>query len=336
MGRGNLVWALLCSWFRSGACDKEKWRIQWPFSWPAGTIVSYTEIGKTEKMQVYLRLVSIKLETTTQCPNADIKKVFVYMALNLKGNARAEVIHFGIVEYKCHFNQRTKWDSFWEEANREERACAQNPTVGALTFREEPTQMTRKGEQVMQKENAKNAVSQEPKWDRALRKTKQSAAYTLQSDCEYGDVIFGFCNMETNNDLDKNNFKSMVGMDALLEWMEKVKNWRLWLQTKPEILLGLLSTPAASHGMNSARRVWAWRLSPWSCGGLAGGWLCRSELGQQRGRLTHEVLSSESPPFLLRQLSNRKCSLLHRYLWIHKGLGGWPQDSHRAHHLLCQ
>lgn len=47
---------------------------------------------------------------TTKHPNIDIKKVIVYMALSLEGNARTEVINFGIIEYKCHLNQRIKWD----------------------------------------------------------------------------------------------------------------------------------------------------------------------------------------------------------------------------------
>lgn len=61
-------------------------------------------------MQVYqyLCLVNIKLEMTTKHPNTDIKKAIVFMALSLKGNARTEVINFGIIEYKCHLNQRTK------------------------------------------------------------------------------------------------------------------------------------------------------------------------------------------------------------------------------------
>lgn len=57
-------------------------------------------------MQVYLLLVSIKLKMTTKHSNTDIKKVIVYVAVSLKGNARTEVINFGNIEYKCYLNQR--------------------------------------------------------------------------------------------------------------------------------------------------------------------------------------------------------------------------------------
>lgn len=36
--------------------------------------------------------------------NIDIKKVMVYMVLNLKGNDRVGVINFGIIVYKCYLN----------------------------------------------------------------------------------------------------------------------------------------------------------------------------------------------------------------------------------------
>ena len=48
--------------------------MRWPFSQLAGRTVSHTETGKTEKMQVYLRLVNTELEVTTKHANTDIQK----------------------------------------------------------------------------------------------------------------------------------------------------------------------------------------------------------------------------------------------------------------------
>ena len=67
----------------------------------------YTEILKAGE-KVYLCLVNIKLEMAIKQPNINIKHIIAYMALKLKRNARGGVINFGIIEYKCHLNQRTK------------------------------------------------------------------------------------------------------------------------------------------------------------------------------------------------------------------------------------
>ena len=141
-------------------------------------------------------------------------------------------------------------------------------------------------------------------------------------------MIFGFCTMETNNDLDENNFKSMGGMDALLELMEKVKSWRLTSDKSRNFAV----TPIYSWNISRNEQ----RSESGPGGRLAGGWPSRSELGQQKSRRTHGVLSSKSSPFLSRQLLKRKCSLLRCYLLIYNELGGWPHDSNRAHHRPCK
>lgn len=43
---------------------------------------------------------------------------------------------------------------------------------------------------------------------------------------DYREVIFGFYNMETNDNLDRNSFQSLMGIDDLPELTEKV-NGRL-------------------------------------------------------------------------------------------------------------
>lgn len=88
--------------------------------------------------------------------------------------------------------------------------------------------MISKKKPMKQEENRKNEVMEAKR--RENIKTRQSSQ--LHTPCrvteqgEYREVLLGFCDTETNNDLDKNSFKSLVEMDALLELIEKVKNWR--------------------------------------------------------------------------------------------------------------